>query len=82
MVDLLFKTDKKLNIVDCRELMHPEPMVRILEEVALLEDDRPILMIHRHEPFPLYQKLEERNCNHETKMSEDGTVQVLIWKNL
>ncbi len=81
MVDLLFKTEKQLKIIDCRELIHPEPMVQILEAVAVLEEDRPILMIHRHEPIPLYQKLEERNCSHETKTSQDGTVQVLIWKN-
>lgn len=81
MVELLFKTDKQLQVIDCREMLHPEPMVRILEAVTLLEDDKLILMVHRKEPFPLYQKLEERNCSHETKLSEDGTVQVLIWKN-
>ncbi len=81
MVDLLFETDKPLNVIDCRELDHPEPMVRVLEAVSLLEDDMSVLMVHRREPFPLYQKLEERNCSHETKISADGTVQILIWKN-
>ena len=81
MVDLLFETDQQLDVVDCRELSHPEPMIRILEAVAAMEDNKPVLMIHRREPFPLYPKLEERNCSYQTKISEDGTVQILIWKN-
>jgi hypothetical protein len=81
MVELLFETNKQLKVVDCRELEHPEPMVRVLEAVTVMEDDMSVLMVHRKEPFPLYSKLEERNCSHETKTSADGTVQVLIWKN-
>ena len=80
MDESLFKTDKELNIIDCRELEHPEPMERVLEAVETLDGNKAILMVHRREPFPLYQILEERNCSHETKTAEDGTVQVLIWK--
>lgn len=77
----MFETDRDLNIIDCRELFPPEPMERVLEAVESLGDDNAILMVHRKEPIPLYPKLEERNCVHETKTTDDGTVHVLIWKS-
>jgi len=55
-------------------------MERVLEAVASLDGDHAILMVHRKEPLPLYPKLEERQCSHETRILEDGTVQVLIQK--
>ena len=80
MVESLFKTDKQLQIIDCRALFPPEPMERILEAVETLEKDQAILMIHHQRPRLLYAQLEERQCDSETKIHEDGTVQVLIWK--
>lgn len=81
MIDLLFESEKNLNIIDCRELFPPEPMERVLEAVESINEGDAILMVHRKEPVPLYPKLEERSCLYETKISEDGTVQVLIWKS-
>ncbi len=80
MMESLFKTDKQLQIIDCRALFPPEPMERILEAVETLGKDQAILMIHHKRPRLLYVKLEERQCASETKTLEDGSVQVLIWK--
>ena len=80
MAESLFKTDKQLQIIDCRNLFPPEPMERILEAVETLGKDQAILMIHHKRPRLLYAKLEERQCDSETKILEDGSVQVLIWK--
>ena len=80
MVDSLFEADRDLNVIDCREMFPPEPMEAVLTAVESLAEDDAILMVHRKEPIPLYEKLEERNCTHETKIADDGTVQVLIRK--
>lgn len=80
MVESLFETDKQLQIIDCSALFPPEPMERILESVETLGKDQAILMIHHKRPRLLYAKLEERQCDSETKTLEDGSVQVLIWK--
>ena len=80
MVESLFETDKQLHVIDCRALFPPEPMERILEAVETLEKDQAILMIHQKRPRLLYAKLEERQCNSETQIHDDGSVQVLIWK--
>jgi hypothetical protein len=80
MAESLFETDKQLQIIDCSALFPPEPMERILEAVETLEKDQAVLMIHRKIPRLLYAKLEEGQCDSETKTFEDGSVQILIWK--
>jgi uncharacterized protein (DUF2249 family) len=80
MAEFLFETDKQLQVIDCRALVPPEPMERILESVETLGKDQAILMIHHKIPRLLYAKLEERHCDSETKTLEDGSVKVLIWK--
>ena len=80
MAEFLFETDKQLQVIDCSALVPPEPMERILESAETLGKDQAILMIHHKIPRLLYAKLEERHCDSETKILEDGSVQVLIWK--
>jgi len=80
MVNVHFETDKKTITVDCRDLFPPEPMEKILGSLMSLQDNQAILMVHHKVPHPLYKKLEERHCNYETKVENDGTVHVLIWK--
>ncbi len=81
MVEVLFKTDRVIKTIDCRALLPPEPMELVLEAVELLDESSAVLMIHRKEPFPLYPKLEERDCMYEIKKPSDGTIQLLIWKS-
>ena len=79
-MEIQFQTDKKVIVVDCRELFPPEPMERVLEAVQAMQEDEAVLMVHRQEPFPLYKRLEERQCDYEIKRFIDGGVQLLIWK--
>ncbi len=79
-MQIQFQTDKKRKIVDCRQMFSPEPMEKVLEAVETLNEDEAIVMIHRHEPVPLYKRLQERACDYQTKHLVDGSVQVLIWK--
>jgi len=79
MTDNIKKTRRTITI-DCRELLPPEPMVKVMTSVENLKDDEAILMMHRHEPCSLFPKLEERNLKFDIKEIEDGSVEILIWK--
>ena len=47
----------KLVNIDVSELEPPEPMSEILKALAQLEKAQCLRVIHRREPFPLYEKL-------------------------
>ncbi len=79
-MEIHFETEKTLKIVDCREMFPPEPMEKILEAVEVMGDDEAVLMVHRREPFPLFEKLRVRHLDYEIKRFEDGSVQILISK--
>lgn len=76
----VFQTDRKIIEIDCRELVPPGPMIQVLEAVETMKKDEAILMIHRKNPIPLYDRLEERGCHYQLKEFEDGSIQLLIWK--
>ena len=71
-MEIHFQTDKKLIVVDCRELFPPEPMEKVLEAVHAMQEDEAVLMVHRKEPFHLYERLDERGCDYEVKKFDDG----------
>jgi uncharacterized protein (DUF2249 family) len=74
------KDSRKIITIDCRELLPPEPLVKVMTSVENLKDDEAILMLHRHNPCSLFPKLEERDLKSEMKEFEDGSVEILIWK--
>ena len=78
MIDNI-KDNRKIITVDCRELLPPEPMVKVMQSVENMKDDEAILMLHRHNPCSLIPKLEERGLKSEIKEFEDGSVEILIW---
>jgi len=78
MTDNIKKTRRIISI-DCRELLPPEPLVKVMTSVENLKDDEAILMLHRHNPCSLFPKLEERGLKSDMKEFEDGSVEILIW---
>jgi hypothetical protein len=52
-------TDKSYEIVtlDVSRLPAPEPMTKIIQALAALTSQQFLLVHHRREPFPLYEKL-------------------------
>jgi len=75
----IFKDNRKIITIDCRELIPPEPLIKVMKSVEDMKDDEAILMLHRHNPCHLFPKLEERGLKSEMKEFEDGSVEILIW---
>jgi len=73
------KDNRKIITVDCRELLPPEPLIKVMTSVENLKDDEAILMLHRHEPCSLFPKLEERDLKYDIKELKDGSIEILIW---
>lgn len=56
----------------------PEPMVKILETVAILQPGGVLTVIHNRIPTLLYSRLSERGLLVETIEHPDGKVELLI----
>lgn len=67
-------------IIDAREMEPPEPMVLTLEALDTLGPDEKLLLILTREPHPLYRKLQALGFAHETAITLQGTVEILIWR--
>lgn len=67
-------------IVDARWLEPPEPMELALEALDhLAPGQRLRLLIHRT-PYLLYPILQEWGFSHQTRSTDDGTFEVMIWR--
>jgi len=51
-----FKNNRTIITVDCRELLPPEPMIKVMEAVMQMKDDEAVRMLHRHTPRHLFPK--------------------------
>jgi len=75
--------DERENIVeiDVREMVPPEPMIKILETLSKI-DDKTVLIVHHHrEPLMLYPKLEERGYKAISNKIKENYYKVVIIKN-
>ena len=70
------KADK---VIDGLSMEPPEPFVQTMDALDQIEPGQKILLIVRHEPFPLYRTLELNGCSWKAKQVADGSVEVLIW---
>jgi uncharacterized protein (DUF2249 family) len=66
-------------LLDVRDLEPPEPLERVLAELDTLGRDECIRMLHRRDPHMLYPILDREHFAHETTMTDEGLIQVLIW---
>lgn len=66
--------------LDVRELVPPEPMMKILENISRV-DEKTVMVVHHHrEPMMLYPKLEERGFSAITNKINDNYYKVVITK--
>lgn len=66
--------------LDVRQLVPPEPMMKILENISKV-DDKTVMIVHHHrEPMMLYPKLEERGYKAVTNKIEENYYKVVITK--
>ncbi|WP_373506598.1 DUF2249 domain-containing protein [Thiocapsa sp.] len=63
--------------LDVSDLPAPEPMERILDTLADLPLDDRLCVLHRHEPYPLYDILRRMGYRWETS-SEGDRYRILI----
>lgn len=66
--------------IDVRELVPPEPLVKILEALAALPPGATLLVRHVRRPLHLYPRLDALGYRHETREPTPGRVEILIEK--
>jgi hypothetical protein len=69
----------KLIIVDVSELPPPEPMTVILTALARLNKRDCLLVTHRRQPFPLYEKLLQAGWAYHCQTHDDEHVSLYIY---
>lgn len=66
--------------IDVRDLVPPQPMMRILDALAQLRPGQTLLVHHVRRPAYLYPKLAELGCTQETKELGPDRVDIIIHK--
>lgn len=66
--------------IDVRELVPPEPMIRVLRALEALPEGGRLLVHHVRRPIHLYDRLDEMGYAHDTREMGPDRVDVLIQK--
>ena len=66
--------------IDVRDLVPPEPMIKILEALESLPPGATLLVHHVRRPMHLYPRLDALGCRYETRDLGPGRVEVIIQK--
>jgi len=66
--------------IDARELVPPEPMVKVLEALSKVDDNTILVLHHHREPLMLYPKLEERGYTAICNKIKENEFKIIIMK--
>jgi uncharacterized protein (DUF2249 family) len=78
---LASEAGKRVSVdIDVSELVPPEPMMKILAELAKLSPGDTLVVHHVRRPMYLYAKLEELGYAHETRELGPNKVDIIITK--
>lgn len=69
---------KTPHVVDARFMEPPEPFVKTMEMLDMLQDGEKMLLLLYREPHPLYKVLRQNGHAYETELMPDGTFEILI----
>jgi len=69
----------KLIAVDVSALAPPEPMTVILTKLAKLTKQECLLVKHRRQPFPLYEKLKEAGFSYHCVVHTQDNISLYIF---
>ncbi len=69
----------KETVLDVSALEPPEPLERVLAAVAELQPGERLRILHRREPFPLYELLERDGFTYRVLQGEKTAYEILIW---
>lgn len=65
-------------VVDVSELEPPEPMSVILAALSRLKEGNCLVVKHRRQPFPLYEKLLEQSWIYHCQVHSDDDISLYI----
>ncbi|NOZ52909.1 MAG: DUF2249 domain-containing protein [Gammaproteobacteria bacterium] len=68
-------------VLDVSDLPPPEPLEKVLEATETLASGQYIRMLHRQEPFPLYDVLGDIGFKHLTRVGQKTSFEIFIWRN-
>lgn len=69
---------KTPHVVDARYMEPPDPFVKTMEMLDLLQVGEKMLLLLYREPHPLYKVLRQNGHAYETELLPDGTFEILI----
>ncbi|WP_407430752.1 DUF2249 domain-containing protein [Arcticibacter sp.] len=69
-----------LRTIDVRDLEMPQPMILILENLQQMQDHEALFVYHKKLPVYLLPHLQERGYEHSTQSTEDGRMNLIIYK--
>ncbi len=67
-------------VIDGRDMMPPEPLELTLGALDDLAEGEELLLLLRGRPYPLYDILRRNGYVHDTRVADDGSVEVRIRK--
>ena len=73
------KSSLKLITVDVSSLAPPEPMTVILKHLAKLTVQECLLIKHRRQPFPLYEKLNNAGFSYHCVVHANNEIELYIF---
>jgi hypothetical protein len=65
--------------IDVSALVPPEPMAEILKHLATLTTQECLLVKHRRQPFPLYEKLNKAGFSYHCEVHTEDDVTLYIF---
>jgi hypothetical protein len=68
--------------VDVKQLAPPEPMTVILTALAQLAQKQCLLVRHRRQPFPLYEKLQQAGFMYHCEVHSDDNISLYIYRQI
>jgi len=69
-------------ILNVSDLAAPEPMTKIIQALTRLTKQQFLLVYHRCEPFPLFEKLTNAGWLYSCQQQPPGSYQIYIFKAL
>lgn len=79
-VSLVLRYEGKMRTIDVRNLEMPQPMIMILENLQQLQEHEALFVYHKKLPVYLLPHLRERGYEHSTQPTEDGKLNLIIYK--
>jgi uncharacterized protein (DUF2249 family) len=68
-------------VLDVSQLEPCEPLERILDAIPNLQAGEYLQVLHRMEPYPLYEILTQQGYAWRTQAGQNVPIEIYIWRN-